>query len=307
METFFKNKNLFEFIWKWKWVYVILIIVAIITSAIFSSSKFIKPKFKSFAVVYPSNLQEYSEESMTEQMLQILQSEQIKIKLINAFNLYQHYKIDKNYKYAQTALFGELNDNISISKTQYESVKVEVLDYYPDTAMMMVDSILSFYNQIVKEIHGKKYLEVIKINTREMKKLETERDSLSKLISKYRDEYQIYNPKQQIEEITKSYLSSGKKESKDIYKNILEHGDEILLLDSLLEFNKSTYVSYNYDLRENIKNFNKNISFVNVVSAPIVADKKSYPVRWLIVTLSVLATFLFTFIALIVYESVQKK
>ena len=164
METFFRNKNLFEFVWKWKWIYVITIIIAVIASIVFSGPTFIKPKFKSVAIAYPSNLQEYSEESKTEQMLQVLQSEQLKLKLIDAFHLYSHYNIDTKYKYAQTAIFGELNDNISISKTSYESVKIDVLDYYPDTAKMMVDSIISFYNQIVRKIQNAKYKEVIDID-----------------------------------------------------------------------------------------------------------------------------------------------
>lgn len=307
METFFKNKNLFEFIWKWKWVYVIVTLIAIIASVIFSGKTFIRPKFKSFAIVYPSNLQEYSEESKTEQMLQIFESEQLKLKLINTFNLYHHYNIDTNYKYAQTAVLKELNENVSISKTQYESVKIEVMDYYTDTAKMMVDSILSFYNQIVREMQNKKYMEIIKIDEREMQKLEIERDSLTKIISKYRKKYNLYNPKLQIKEITKSYLNSKNNQTNGIYKNILEHSDEIILLDSLLEFNKSSYVGYKYNYKENLKNIEKKISYANVVSSPIIADKKSYPVRWLILTLTVLATFLFTFITLMVYESVHKK
>jgi len=307
METFFKNKNLFEFIWKWRWVYVIVLSVAVIASVVFSGKTFIRPKYKSFAVVYPSNLQAYSEESKTEQMLQNLQSEQLKFMLINTFHLYEHYKIDKSYKYAQTAVLNELNENISISKTQYESVKIEVMDYYPDTAKMMVDSILSFYNQIVRKMQNVKYNEVIKIDKREMKRLEFERDSLTKILSKYREEYNFYNPKLQIKEITKSYLNSKNNQTNEMYKNILDHSEEILFMDSLLEFNKSRYVSYQNNYRENLKNYEKKISFANVVSEPVVADKKSYPVRWLILTLTVLGTFVFTFISLIVFESIQKK
>ncbi|MCD6366584.1 MAG: hypothetical protein J7L46_03490, partial [Bacteroidales bacterium] len=66
-------------------------------------------------------------------------------------------------------------------------------------------------------------------------------------------------------------------------------------------------VSYKFNLDESIKNYKKKISYANVVSSPIPADKKSYPVRWVILMLSVLGAFLFSFIALVFYESIQKK
>ena len=307
MEKFFRNKNLLEFILKWKWIYVITILMAVIASIIFSGPSFIKPKFKSFAIVYPSNLQEYSEESKTEQMLQILQSEQLKLKLIDAFQLYKHYNIDTKYKYAQTAMFSELNDNISISKTSFESVKIEVLDYSPDTAKIMVDSIIEFYNQRVRRIHNIKYKEVIDIDAKQIKWLQKQRDSLSGILSEYRAKFNIFKPRLQTEEITKSYLEKKDAASKELYQNLLKHSDHILLIDSLLENNKSLTVKYENQMSEAIKNYEKKISYANVVSAPIIADKKSYPIRWIILTLTVLGTFFFTFIGLVFYESFQKK
>ena len=307
METFFRNKSLFEFIWKWKWIYIITIVIAIIVSVIFSGPKFIKPKFKSFAVVYPSNLQTYSEESKTEQMLQVLQSEQLRLKLIDAFHLYSHYNIDPKYKYAQTAIFSELNDNISISKTSYESVKIKVLDYYPDTAKIMVDSIISFYNQIVRTVQNAKYKEVINIDKKQISVFMKERDSLKTVLTKLREEYDLYSPKLQSEQITKQYLNSNSPKSNSLYENLIKHSENITLTDSLLQSNLSRIVNNTSELNKAIKNYNKKISYANIVSAPIPADKKSYPIRWVIVMLSVLGSFLFAFIALVFYESIQKK
>lgn len=307
MEKFYRNKNLLEFIWKWKWIYVITILMAIITSVIFSGPRFIRPKYKSFAIVYPSNLQKYSDENKTEQMLQTLQSEQLKLKLIDAFQLHKHYDIDKKYKYAQTALFRELNDNISISKTAYESVKIEVLDYYPDTAKMMVDSIIEFYNQRVRQIQNIKYKEIIDIDATQIKRLTKERDSLSDILTEYREKYNIFKPRLQTKEITKSYLEKKDAVSKKLYENLLKHSNDIFLIDSLLEHNKSRIVGYQFNMNEAIKNYTKKISYANIISSPIVADKKSYPIRWVIVMLSALGTFLFTFIALVFNESIQKK
>ena len=307
METFFGNKNLFKFIWKWRLVFTIIIIFTIIISIIFSGPTFIKPKFKSFAIVYPSNLQEYSKESTTEQMLQILQSKQLRLKLIDAFHLYSHYNISQKYKYAQTAIFNELNDDISISKTSYESVKIEVLDYYPDTAKMMVDSIISFYNQIVRKVQNIKYKEVVDIDRAQISKLQKKIDSIKTILTNYREKYNIYNPKLQSEQITKQYLQSDKPKTNNLYHNMIKYSGDIMLEDSLLQSNLSELVTYNDDLCEAMGNYQKKITYANIISAPIPADKKSYPIRWIIVVLSVIGSFLFAFIALVFYESFQEK
>ena len=87
MENYFSNKNLIDLVWKWKIHLMVIGILAGIISIIFSGPTFIKPKFKSFAVVYPVNIEEYSEESNTEQMLEIFNSGDIRDQIIEKFEL----------------------------------------------------------------------------------------------------------------------------------------------------------------------------------------------------------------------------
>ena len=104
-------------IFKWKWHIVIITLVAAVLGAIFSGSTFITPLYKSDATVYPTHIEEYSDETITEQMLQIMQSQEIMDSVVEKFNLMKHYKIDKSYKYWKTALIGEYRSNVSISRT----------------------------------------------------------------------------------------------------------------------------------------------------------------------------------------------
>ena len=99
MENFKNNINILKLIFKWKIHFIIIVLLSIICAVIFSGSIFITPLFKSNAVVYPANIASYSDESETEQMLQIFQSRDIKDSVIKKFDLAKHYKIDSNYKY----------------------------------------------------------------------------------------------------------------------------------------------------------------------------------------------------------------
>ena len=63
-----KNFDLLNIVLKWKKALAIVVVVTVVISS--ASTYLIKPKYKSFAIVYPANLAPYSQESSTEQMLQ---------------------------------------------------------------------------------------------------------------------------------------------------------------------------------------------------------------------------------------------
>ena len=95
MNNFFDAQRILDLIWKRKFHFILVGVIAIVLSGIFSGSTFIKPKFKSTARIYPSNLSELSEESNTEQMLEILNSNDIKFRMFDAFGLDTVYGLKK--------------------------------------------------------------------------------------------------------------------------------------------------------------------------------------------------------------------
>ncbi|MDD4144560.1 MAG: Wzz/FepE/Etk N-terminal domain-containing protein, partial [Prolixibacteraceae bacterium] len=104
MNDFFDNQRILQLIWNRKYHFIITGIIAIIISAVFSGPAFIKPKFKSTARVYPTNLWPLSEESESEQMLEIMNSKDIKIKMCEAFELDKVYRLNKKDPHYMTYL-----------------------------------------------------------------------------------------------------------------------------------------------------------------------------------------------------------
>ena len=98
------NHYLLELIIKWKKHFIIVTILSIAASAIFSSSFFIAPIYKSFAIVYPSNIIPYSNESPTEQLVQLLEATDIRESVIQKFNLAAHYNIDNTVVRATSSI-----------------------------------------------------------------------------------------------------------------------------------------------------------------------------------------------------------
>jgi hypothetical protein len=306
VERFFSNGNLFRFIWRWKWIFAITFVVSAFLGVIFSGPRFITPKYKSEGIVYPINLNEYGDESSTEQMLQLFQSTDLKLTLIDAFDLYEHYRIDPNDPHGQTYVFEEIDDHLSFSKTNYESVRITALDKDPARAASMVDSINSFYNQLAKSIQNERTLERIRRDSLEMIKINAENDSLKTTLRKLRETYRIVNPKRQTEEITEAYLDNSR-HAEELYDNLVKYQDEIVFLDSLIAFNNARFIEYKDDHDEHVTELNRKQVYSSMVSKPVPADKKSYPVRWLILTAVVLASLVFAFVVLLILENTRRK
>jgi hypothetical protein len=51
--------------------------------------------------------------------------------------------------------------------------------------------------------------------------------------------------------------------------------------------------------------YNRDYTYVNVLSKPFVADKKGYPIRWLIVAFSTLAAFFMAILIIGIIERIK--
>ena len=316
MANFFDNQNLLEILWKWKKHLIIVGVLAIVSSAFFSSSLFIKPKYKSTARIYPSfNIYTYSDESESEQLLEISNSQDIKFKVIDAFNLADEYKISKQDPLYHTYMLGEFNDNVSFKKTEYETVEISVLDTDPKRACSMCDSIISFVNERINALHRVKFEEVARSSGIGLKKINHEIDSLEEKLNFFRGTYKILDYESQSEQITKGMvkiLSDGKKntaggkELEQWMKNLQEKGGEYYLLAKEQKNSISERDSIKTVYDRSMSNVKSNLVFGHKVQNPVPADKKSYPVRWLIVLISTFAALFAAMLVILVLEN-QKK
>lgn len=315
MESYFNNKRMFTLIAKWKYHVLIIMVISAIITAIFSSPTFIKPKYKAISVVYPVNLGTYSEESHTEQMQQILMSQYIKDNVIKKLKLDKHYGIDKNYKHYLSTLYYEYGNNINISRTEFESIQIKALDTDPQTACDIVNSIIEFYNDKVSIMHSEKHQEVVDIKSREMIKKQKEIEELQNELKVYGEKYGMIDFDIQVEELTKGYISlisSGKegtqsiKEIKTILENFKTKGGKLMELSTKLSGEYVAYVTLKEDYDKALEEVEKKITYAQIITYPFPADKKSYPVRWLIVMFSVIGSFGMSIIIISIIESLKK-
>ncbi len=308
MSEYFDNTNILKIIQKYQKQLVIVTCATLLLSTIFSMPWFIKPKYKSTAVIYPANIIAFGSETPDEQMVQVFQSDDIKTQIANEFNLYETYGIDttkdKSYK---TKLIKEFNENITIDKTELVSVQIEALHPNPVIARDIVNRMIELFNQKERNLQKEKAMELVTILKKQLEDKRHEMDSLDIMIKDLRINYGLLDYPLQTRYATQNYLKSssgkGDNEVTAMLKNLKEKGGEFVALNEHIWRIRGTYNDLKVQYENALRDVEKNLTYCNVVTSPFVADKKSYPVRWLIVVISTLSTLLFSLIVISVIEN----
>lgn len=299
MDKYFDNTSLFKVILKWKWHIIAVTIVAAALGAIFSGPKFITPKYKSEAIVYPNGLSEFSDETYTEQMLQVMESQEIMDSVVRIFDLMNHYGIDKNHEFAKTLLIGEYQDRISISKTPYDAVKIKVLDKDPQMACDIANEIIRLYDVKFGSIHKSKKWENVKSFERQLEQKIAFIDSLKKELAKVTNDGNLINYQYLSKGNSSVFLSGNGNNSENI--------TEAIALIELITSQSTSYSNVRHFYEEELRQAESEITYSNIISEPFVSDKKATPVRWIIVALCGIGAFLLSILVVLAIDKIGNK
>lgn len=315
MENYFSNIHMMNIFFKWKWHLLAIAVIAALLAAIFSGAVFIKPRYKSYALIYPSNIAPYSDESESEQMLQWMLSEDIRDSVMKKFDLPKHYEIDPSYKYFSSTMNYLYNKNVKINKTQWESIEITVMDTDPVIAREMVLAIIHFVNQKIRSIHREKYNEVARSMGQTLALKRAQLDSIEAELSVLSQEYELIDFESQAREITRGYLrtvdgsNSTNINMKDVLRlkeNFEQKAQRMAILTQRLNDVLRIYGQFEEVYDQAVYDANKHFTFTNIITPPVVADKKSYPVRWLIVMYAVAASLVFAVLAISIIENKRR-
>jgi len=137
-------------------VFLVTGILAAVLSAVISL--LIKPLYESTVVLYPSsNITEagtllgeasskttlFGDDDATEKLLQVISSEQVRDYLKMKYNLADHYNIKPSEKYPQTLIAEKMDRYIHSSRTSFGSVEIRVRDRDRELACAMANDMAS--------------------------------------------------------------------------------------------------------------------------------------------------------------------
>ena len=307
-DYFASNMKILEFaLRQWKFLAGVAVVAGAL-SGFFSGPYFIAPRYSSEAFIYPANLGGYSGETRLEQMMQYCESNVIRDKIIEKFNLYDEYEIDSTLKTSRNAIYKLYAENIGFDETKYESVNIFASSSDPQKAKDIVQEIIKLLDETIRETERKKFKEQVVINEKLYLKKKYQVDSLEAMIKEYSTKYGILDYLVQTEEVTKGYMKfllEGKKgkefdEVKELYENLKLHGRRYHDLNVQLNKINDEYVNRMNSWEHSLKDYNKVQTHSYVIVSPEVPDKKSYPIRWLLVLTAMVSAAFFTFVILLV-------
>jgi len=236
----------------------------------------------------------------------MLESNSIRDSLLNRFDLARVYDIDTSAKGGHYALYNEFLDRVYVSKTTFEAVSIEVEDEDPRRARDMVNEMLKQVNLLSRRLQREKSYEILAITQRSLDHARKKLDSVEYVLDTLRTRKGILDYYSQVKELTKGYvrmLESGAPDSKltEVRNMISELETNGGTFRSTQELSNMFRANYDRLLTEHervVNDVTKELTYTNVIVYPEVSDKKVYPVRWLVLLLTVVSALLLAYLML---------
>ena len=293
----------------------------------------IKPVYSSTAYIYPANLGIYGQESQTEQLLQFLESNEVRLYLIDKLKLAKHYGIDSTNEGYIQKLDDIIDSKIKISKTKYESIEIKASDYNADTAKLLVTEIINSANYLIEKEHRDKYLETVNNSQIYLNYKKHEVDSTQQLLNELNKKYEVLNIGIALKDVVKNQYKmqsgGGKNSSLSDFISMseqlkeIEKGREASSLSELftninnysIQYGKlATYFDNqvkewgeaNNNYQKSLSEYRRKNSFVVMASRPEKPLMPSWPRRWMVSVITGIATFILSCVYFIFIDDIKQ-
>ncbi len=305
----FNSVDLLLFMWKKR---IVLLGVSFITAvASIIISMMITPMFEASVIMFPTsntsvskellvqafsghpNVFDFGEEEQAEQLLQVLNSEPLRSRVIQKYDLMRHYGISPNGKYPRTELMDKYKSNVNFRLTEFMSIEISVKDEDPEMAANMANDISDLVDTVFNDMKRERILTALHLVNKEHKQAEKEfymiRDSLN----------MVYT------ELTSEINAGGKTE--DLIMAITKNWAQYQMMTDQIRNAAGVEVGLNWRLREAVIEAQQVMAHKFVVEQAVVPEKKAYPNKSIIVIASTFASLLFALIVLIIIDNVKAR
>lgn len=280
-------------------------VIALILPVYFTSTTVIFPVKLAQAPVNETafrrgNISDFGETGEAEQALEILNSTSLMDRIIYKYDLFQHYELDTSQTAALTFVRKTYQGNVNIKRTKFNSIQITVRDKDPVMAAQMANSIAAYLDTI-------KY-EMVKSRANELvSNLEVQHARQKSLIDSLQKHIELLTQKGIMSQFQRGYLleaygqSSGRERSelKPIVDANITYGEEFDRIEKIYDREMDNLLLINKYLVQTKADGEIQFSQKFIVDLAEPAEKKSYPVRWLFVLVSLCsAMFISVFLLL---------
>ena len=319
----FESTDFITYVWAKRRPLITISIIAAVVSAIVSL--LITPKYQSTVIMFPASsasisksllgsninaqddLLRFGTEQEGEQLMQVLNSAEIRDKIIQKFNLYSHYKIDTTSGYWRTKLYNEYKSNITFHRTEYMSVVIDVLDVDRDTAAYIANEISNQVDTVMTRIQRDRAQKALAIVEHEYHNMENQMGQMADSL-KHISQLGVINYNAQAKAFSQAYanaIASGKLNGarmlEDKLKTLAKYGGSYVALSDLLKLETERLSQLKENYMDAKVDAEQTIPHKFVVDKAYRSEKKAYPKRMLIVLISTISAF-FLYLLLLIFR-----
>lgn len=291
-------------------LFLLVAVLSAVVGMVISLPVFMTPKYKSTAVVYPTNIELYADESETEQLLQFFEASSVRDSVIEKFGLYQVYDIEADAENSRYYVLEAYRNNVRVSKTKYESVLLEVISEDPQLAKDMADEIIRQVNVKYDYVINDRSKRVAQSFQKQIVYQKTVLDSLESLISRISMENDVLDYGNQTRELVRGYVDAlsrngtagVNKDLAQLITNTQEKGSLLRMLQNLsyMGTQQHDYLSKKY-LEQKVL-AEGDLTYTDIIVEPEMADKKFWPVRWMVLVITTISALLFTLVMVLLFK-----
>lgn len=326
----YNSFSLMKFLWdKRKWLLLICAITFVVSII---CSFLIRPKYKSSAIIYAPrtnsmakillneenynerlDIKAYASEEETEQMMQLLEAREIKDSLIKRFNLAEHYNIDTASKGWYTRIMKVMSNEIEIKRTNYGAISIAVKDHDPEIACRMTENMLCLLDTIKNRTEHERAVAAYQALCEQMDSIESE-------VRRIDDSIQIcmqngvFDVEAQSERVMQQYAIAVSQGNAAAISRLAKEQEKLAVwgprLDALQNM-QYTFLKYQALCKQKMLDarldMQGSMPVKFVVERPIVADKKCYPKRSLVVIISTLSVLILSVFVLLMIDKIEEK
>lgn len=324
----FDSVDLILYLWNKRIPLIIITGIAAIVSIIVSLT--IEEKYESEVILFPAatssvshdllgvniakkTIMNLGEDEEVEQLLQVLNSDEIRTRIVDKYKLMEHYEIDPTGKFPYTELYREFNNNIEFTPTKFMSVRIRVLDKDAQTAANIANEIASLVDTVRNKMQRERALEALALVEYEYNDFQAHikrlQDSLTLIRKKgivdYESQAEVLN-----QAYAQAILEGKNKAANTIQKKLdvmAKYGGAYVSLRDYLEFESEQLSRLKAKYAEAMIDATQTLPTKFVVNDAVMAEKKAYPVRWLIVVVSTFSAFVFTLLLLVIYDAIVNR
>jgi Chain length determinant protein len=320
-QPFFDSGNLLTFIFsKWKPLLVVAII-AMIASTILA---YVLPvKYKATVALFATQnnnlsrafLSEHADESKdflalgddnnAEQMLQILKSDDLMYALEKKFNLYKYYGI-KDTAGKKYMLKADYDEMFLYDITEYQSLSIIVYDSDPAKAALMANSSARLADSLFQAIIRQRAVAAYLVVKRQHDSATAMANMLEDSMSFFR-RLGILNWDFQVKELTTGYADAEVKGNAEAIKTISDelksfgqYGKQFWIIANRLNANYEWVKQTNLSMMEAKVNAEQSIPSFYIADNAVPPDRRTYPVRGLVVAGGTIAALFFALLLLLI-------